>query len=94
MGKVVLQNASKSHGSVTVPHGLNVTVEHVEVTAPVRLSEPLGSGTLLFIAPGGQELVAGMCRLVPVDAGATSPFRMNLDGIHLFGEAATMSLAH
>ena len=70
-----------------VGHGVESVKDATQITTldlDIRLTEPLGTETLLFVEIGGVEVQSKMLNPRPVGSGETIKFQLVLDKCHVF----------
>ncbi|QQM31133.1 sn-glycerol-3-phosphate ABC transporter ATP-binding protein UgpC [Martelella lutilitoris] len=73
-------------------HSLHPEDRSVEIEAPVIISEPLGTETIIFTQFGGKEVQAKMLDPRPLEDGETLTFTLDLERLHVFDGETGKSL--
>ena len=73
-------------------HSLHPEDRSVEIEAPVIISEPLGTETIIFTQFGGKEVQAKMLDPRPLEDGETLTFTLDLERLHVFDGESGKSL--
>ncbi|TNB49017.1 sn-glycerol-3-phosphate ABC transporter ATP-binding protein UgpC [Martelella lutilitoris] len=73
-------------------HSLHPEDRSIAVEAPVIISEPLGTETIIFTEFGGKEVQAKMLDPRPLNDGETLTFTLDLERLHVFDAESGKSL--
>ncbi|MQT11775.1 ABC transporter ATP-binding protein [Segnochrobactrum spirostomi] len=74
-------------------HGMLHADAGLDLDRTIKLAEPLGTETLLFVDFGGREVQAKMLSPRVVVPGETMPFVLDLERLHVFDKASGRSIA-